>query len=117
MICCSFYFMLSQLGSALHFAARSANTDCVRVLLAYGANVNLLGKENGPTPVQCAVRAQSADCTRLLLEHGANMNSPDQVCSCRPWCCSLICMLGWITALCGVEQLRRMCEAMFMPWC
>jgi ankyrin repeat protein len=63
--------------------ARSCRADVsrnevhrVRVLLAYGADVNGRSRE-GLTPLHYAVRSGKLPLIRLLLDHGADVNAPD----------------------------------------
>ena len=53
----------------LHTAARGWDIQAVRLLLGYGADVNVRNKD-GQTPSQVAVQQEITD---LLLEHGAKL--------------------------------------------
>lgn len=64
--------------TALHFAAREAREDLVRVLLAAGADVNAQDSL-GYTPLHHVVTAANSEPTlvSLLLEHGADSNKKE----------------------------------------
>ncbi|EAW14924.1 Ankyrin repeat protein [Aspergillus clavatus NRRL 1] len=69
-----------QCKSALHLAAVSANVECVRTLLAYNADVNVVDG-NGRTPLHvCAATGNTADhvaVVRLLVNSGASLSTKD----------------------------------------
>ena len=61
----------------LHAAINSGSIDCVNLLLARGANVNLVGEE-GLTPVMISARVTyrgGVEMTQLLIKQGANVNA------------------------------------------
>jgi uncharacterized protein len=61
----------------LHAAINSGSIDCVELMLARGANVNLVGEE-GLTPVMISARVTyrgGVEMTELLIKKGANVNA------------------------------------------
>jgi ankyrin repeat protein len=62
---------LKLLLDATASKAAGATLECVRVLLACGADPNLRDIE-GCTALHSAVRARRTDLVNLLLAHGAN---------------------------------------------
>jgi hypothetical protein len=56
----------------LHFAARAAAVECVRVLVGAGADVNRALAKSRMTPLHEACYTGSAEAARLLLELGAD---------------------------------------------
>ena len=56
----------------LHYAAREGHAECVRVLLASGANANARTRAGGATPLHRAAFTGEATCVRLLLDGGAD---------------------------------------------
>jgi uncharacterized protein len=61
----------------LHAAINSGSIDCVELMLARGANVNLVGEE-GLTPVMISARLTyrgGVEMTKLLIDRGANVNA------------------------------------------
>jgi ankyrin repeat protein len=62
--------------TALHFAAFFGQPECVRVLLAHGADVHAVSPTFGSvTPLHSAAAADSLEIVRLLVEHGADVNA------------------------------------------
>jgi hypothetical protein len=61
----------------LHDACMYAKTDCVKLLLKYGANVNAANCM-GLTPLHFACGNQNIDIVVALLEAGANKNATTQ---------------------------------------
>jgi len=61
--------------SALHYSARVANHEAVRILVSSGADVNLVAKRDGETPLYGAVTAGCDACVDILLSHKAEPNS------------------------------------------
>jgi ankyrin repeat protein len=58
----------------LSFAAEWGYTNCIKVLIKHGAQINLKD-ENGYTALHNSVCENHIDCVRLLLELGADVNS------------------------------------------
>ena len=56
----------------LHYAAREGHAECVRALLASGANANARTRAGGATPLHRAAFTGAGACVRLLLEGGAD---------------------------------------------
>ena len=56
----------------LHYAAREGHAECVRALLALGANANARTRAGGATPLHRAAFTGAGACVRLLLEGGAD---------------------------------------------
>ncbi|XP_044531938.1 ankyrin repeat and SOCS box protein 16 [Gracilinanus agilis] len=59
--------------AALHEACAQAQLDCVRLLLDFGANANVLSEE-GMAPLHLCTTPESLRCAKLLLEMGASVN-------------------------------------------
>nr|XP_034986105.1 ankyrin repeat and SOCS box protein 10 isoform X1 [Zootoca vivipara] len=59
--------------TALHEACAAATTDCVRLLLSFGADP-LAVSEGGLQPLHLCRSPASLECARLLLCHGARVN-------------------------------------------
>ncbi|XP_066220101.1 ankyrin repeat and SOCS box protein 16 [Saccopteryx leptura] len=59
--------------AALHEACAHAQSDCVRLLLTFGAKANVLSEE-GTTPLHLCTAPESLQCAKLLLEVGATVN-------------------------------------------
>ncbi len=65
---------ISPLGDApIHYATRAGDIEAVKVLLSYGANVDI-GGDIGNTALHDAARLGNADVVKLLLSVGANTN-------------------------------------------
>lgn len=61
--------------TALHYAARHGHLECVKLLLAHGANVRAAHRALGSTPVHsAAIRGQEA-CLRALVEGGGDASA------------------------------------------
>uniref|UniRef100_A0A8D0H144 Ankyrin repeat and SOCS box containing 10 n=1 Tax=Sphenodon punctatus TaxID=8508 RepID=A0A8D0H144_SPHPU len=60
--------------TALHTACLAASTDCVRMLLSFGADPEAVS-EDGYKPLHLCQRLDSTPCARLLLQHGAGVTS------------------------------------------
>lgn len=58
--------------TALLYASRDGCYDCVEVLIARGADVNVPTSEEGITPLMIALDNDNNDIAKLLLDHGAN---------------------------------------------
>jgi ankyrin repeat protein len=53
----------------------SSNIDCLRLMLAAGANVNRASEHNGETALHAVAGSTNAEAVRLLLDHGADPNA------------------------------------------
>lgn len=53
----------------LHVACEVSNSDCVALLLAYGAKVNSLSL-SGHTPLHYCITRESVECARQLILKG-----------------------------------------------
>ncbi|NXQ87118.1 ASB10 protein, partial [Nyctibius grandis] len=60
--------------TALHEACAAARTDCVRLLLGFGADPEAVS-EDGYKPLHLCKSPDSIECVRQLLQHGARVNS------------------------------------------
>lgn len=49
--------------------------EAMELLIRHGADVNLVNRENGNTPLHYAAASGNPDLVRLLLEHGAEVNA------------------------------------------
>ena len=58
----------------VHEASLNGDTECLELLLQYGANVELLDSQ-GHTPLEYAVYAGQFDCAQFLLNAGANVDT------------------------------------------
>ena len=56
----------------LHDAAHDCNAEKARLLLEYGAEINVIDEEYCSTPLGLAARAGHSELVELLLEHGAD---------------------------------------------
>jgi len=61
----------------LHLAAKHGHIRVVRLLLEYGAAVNVQDKDEGRMPLHLAARYGKLEIVRLLLEHDADFNKQD----------------------------------------
>ena len=61
----------------IHEAVSGRRADILRVLLAYGGNVDVLSNGNY-TPIQIAASIGDVECTKVLLEFDANLSLPDE---------------------------------------
>lgn len=67
-----------KVGSPLHLAVGSKQTEIITLLLGNGADVNIgipSGSEAGITPLHKAARWLLPDIVALLISHGANVNA------------------------------------------
>merc|ERR1712108_90214 len=62
-----------ELGRLLEVACMHGHVDCVDVLLAAGADVNMVNGTN-ITPIYFAAHEGFADCAQLLIDAGADVN-------------------------------------------
>uniref|UniRef100_A0A8C8S9D7 Ankyrin repeat and SOCS box containing 10 n=1 Tax=Pelusios castaneus TaxID=367368 RepID=A0A8C8S9D7_9SAUR len=60
--------------TALHEACAAARTECVRLLLSFGAEPEAVS-EAGYRPLHLCKSPDSLQCAKLLLQHGASVNS------------------------------------------
>ncbi|XP_047239493.1 ankyrin repeat and SOCS box protein 4 isoform X3 [Girardinichthys multiradiatus] len=58
----------------LHVACEVSNSDCVALLLAYGAKVNSLSL-SGHTPLHYCITRESVECAKQLILKGATVNT------------------------------------------
>lgn len=65
-----------ELQTPLHFAARNEASQCVKILLAYGATLEVRDYKQR-TPLQLAAETNSAECARILMEAGASAGTRD----------------------------------------
>ncbi|KAM3820736.1 ankyrin repeat and SOCS box protein 10 isoform 2-T2 [Vipera latastei] len=63
--------------TALHAACAAATADCVRLLLAFGADPGAVS-EGGFQPLHLCRSPGSSQCARLLLSHGAPVNGASE---------------------------------------
>nr|XP_023015945.1 transient receptor potential channel pyrexia [Leptinotarsa decemlineata] len=61
--------------SALHLAAYAGKSECLKVLLGHGANVNIWDNSQQITPLHCAAGGGNLDCLKLLIDSGADVNA------------------------------------------
>ncbi|XP_068775578.1 ankyrin repeat and SOCS box protein 16 isoform X2 [Struthio camelus] len=59
--------------AALHDSVAGLRLDCARLLLAFGADPNVLSEE-GLAPLHLCTDPESLPCAELLLAHGARVN-------------------------------------------
>ncbi|XP_006638235.2 ankyrin repeat and SOCS box protein 16 [Lepisosteus oculatus] len=60
-------------STALHDACAGGHTDCVQLLLNYGANPNSFSTE-GSAPLHLCSTPNTYECAKLLVEYGATVN-------------------------------------------
>ncbi|XP_017548344.1 ankyrin repeat and SOCS box protein 4 isoform X1 [Pygocentrus nattereri] len=58
----------------LHVACEVSHTDCVNLLLNWGAKVNSVSL-SGHTPLHYCITQESVDCAKQLILRGANVNA------------------------------------------
>jgi ankyrin repeat protein len=66
-------FFASEL-SPLQHAISQGHDNCVRFLLAAGADVSQKTRDNGRGVLELAIMSQNEDVVRLVLEHGVSPN-------------------------------------------
>ena len=57
--------------TSLHMSALGGYTDCCRLLISNGGNVNSIDG-NDRTPLHCATVSGSHECMQLLIRQGNN---------------------------------------------
>jgi ankyrin repeat protein len=62
-------------GALLHLATLKGDTDTVRLLITYKANVNQSRVNTGETALHMAVSKDDVDMVKLLLENNADVNA------------------------------------------
>lgn len=76
------YGLYSDHGSALQYAARSANFAISQLLLERGGNINTVGPEStmfGRTPLETAAMYGALDIVQLFLNAGADSHLPPRI--------------------------------------
>lgn len=63
--------------TALHVAVEQKNQQLVKLLLAYGADVNVQERKEGFTPLMYAAIMDDRPMMQLLASHGADPTAPD----------------------------------------
>lgn len=63
--------------TALHVAVEQKNQQLVKLLLAYGADVNVQERKEGFTPLMYAAIMDDRPIMQLLASHGADPTAPD----------------------------------------
>ncbi|EDQ89976.1 uncharacterized protein MONBRDRAFT_3592, partial [Monosiga brevicollis MX1] len=61
-------------ATPLHIAAFNGKTDCVRLLISWGANINSVTTE-GCTPLHYAAYMGKSDVVRVLLALGCDASA------------------------------------------
>ena len=62
----------------LHLATHYGQTDCVRILIERGADINAIAENPiANTPVHTCVVGGNMDCLRALLDHSPNLTRKD----------------------------------------
>lgn len=59
-------------GTAMHASMFQKNLEVVKMLIAYGCDVNAVGIKNGYTPLHDGVWASNLEAIKLLIKAGAN---------------------------------------------
>lgn len=62
--------------TALHYVAEDGQLDCLKVLLKYGAVIDLRNAQ-GQTPLHCACYENRRDVAEFLIAHGSRLNQRD----------------------------------------
>ncbi|XP_053468587.1 ankyrin repeat and SOCS box protein 10 isoform X1 [Ictalurus furcatus] len=60
-------------STALHEACQECQTDCVKLLLQYGANTNAVN-EDGLMPLHLCTEPESLECAKHIIQFGAAIN-------------------------------------------
>ena len=60
----------------MHLAAASGQEECLKLLIAAGADVNCLD-DSMETPLHAAARKNYLNCLRKLISHGAIISAKD----------------------------------------
>lgn len=79
---------------ALHLAASSCSSECVKLLLQAGADVDPRN-QRGRTALACAIECCNMVATRVLLDHGAKLSRVE------------VRVPPWIRALAAGRELCR----------
>lgn len=64
-------------STPLHTAADNGNADAIKILLAYGADVNAIYQFNGRTALHLAAYVGNLSCVKKLIKAGAGMLMED----------------------------------------
>ena len=81
MVGVAFFLGANKGTSAIVYAAYKENVDCVKKLIAAGADVNNASQDNegeGNTPLIAAIKVWNVECVRELVQAGADLNIPDK---------------------------------------
>lgn len=65
-------------NTPLHFATWEGHVECIRVLLAHGANVDAVNTDGPHTPLHFAATFGRTEIAGLLIEAGANVDARDK---------------------------------------
>lgn len=69
----------SQHGMApLHYAVSFGHSDCVRVLLANGADCEIVARLDGLTPLVLSAKLENLVIMRVLIDHHADISAQDR---------------------------------------
>lgn len=63
--------------SPLHYACSTKKSECAKLLIERGANIETTIASTGQTPLHCAASKGDEDCIRILIEKGAIVNAID----------------------------------------
>jgi serine/threonine protein kinase len=66
------------IGVSLYSVAEKGDVEAVKILLAFGADVNVKDQNNGRTPMSYAAGNGHSDVVKLLLQAGAEVDLPDE---------------------------------------
>lgn len=70
--------------SAIHRAAWNGHTDCLRILVQHGAQLNSITSQ-GWSPIHQAARFGFADCVQVLIDGGCDVNQRKAGIGCNGW--------------------------------